>query len=538
MNPGAVGAGARTGPASDGGLEARRFERRRWWLTFVALAVVGGTWALATPLMSGPDESAHAVRAAAVAHGQIASEPGPPLLGSANVLGTVRVPEAYATAGSAAVCFLGTTRTGGIAPAGTDNPPCVPIEGGRRLVPADTVQHRGQPLYYAAVGWPSRIEPAATGMYLMRLTSAVIVAALLASAFASARLLPAPRTTALAVAATYTPVVAYLGGTVNSAGPEIAAAAALWVSAGALARSPAISARLVARASIALALLISARGLSPAFAVVVIAAVAPLAGRERIVELWRRRDVRVGAAVAAASMLASASWLAWIQSTAPLDDRAGTGIAHAIGLTGFYLEQTVTVFGTNDVSLPSWAGLLWAIPVTALIGAAWRGARRRRAFVVPLAIGVLALTVNVTAEGASLPPIGFFWQGRYVLPLLVGVPVLAAVLADRDLPTRRGLVVLLAAPGVVLHGWAFVAVGRHVAAQSSTALGIGAWLGDPIWTPPLLPAPAYGLVMVAAVAAIVASAVTETNGEGSPPRSAVRRAGNVAPPDQELTGPS
>ncbi len=40
----------------------------------------------------------------------------------------------------------------------------------------------------------------------------------------------------------------------------------------------------------------------------------------------------------------------------------------------------------------------------------------------------------LVAEAASAPRIGFVWQGRYSLPLAIGVPVVAG-LGDRR-PTR------------------------------------------------------------------------------------------------------
>jgi hypothetical protein len=507
--------------------------RARWSATFALLLAIQAAWALATPLMTGPDESSHAVRAAAVARGQLAGDHGPDLLGSPNVFVRVRVPEAYGRADSAAVCFLGTSRTGrlgGQAP-GTA-PECSGLDGGDRQVTAATLQYRGQPLYYALVGWTSRLSPDATGMYLMRLATAAIVAAVLASAFASARLLPAPRLGAAAVGLTATPVVLSLGGSVNSSAVEVAAAVGLWAGAAALARAPEVGGRLVARTGLAAALLVSARGLGPVFALVVLAAMVPVAGRERLRALFARRDLRWWLGIAALSFVASATWLAWIQAEFPLAERPGSGIGHAVGLVPYFLQQTVTVFSVNDVELPWAAGLLWLVPVLALVTAAWRrGTGWAR--VLPVGVAVAAVVLDVTAEGASLPPIGYFWQGRYVLPLLVGVPVLAAALADRDPQgaTPRGdaaasgrgsgvgwPAVAAAAAAVALHAWAFLAAGRHFASRGPDRLGWADALTDPRWQPPLLPLPAWAALVLAAAAALAALVLAPPSVDAPRPR--------------------
>ena len=53
------------------------------------------------------------------------------------------------------------------------------------------------------------------------------------------------------------------------------------------------------------------------------------------------------------------------------------------------------------------------------------------------AVAAMGIGVQISAEGFSLPPIGYFWQGRYALPLLVGVPIIASSLVSHRSEGRR-----------------------------------------------------------------------------------------------------
>ena len=85
-------------------------ERPVWWISFLVLSLVGGVWALASPLMSIPDEPAHAIKAAAMWRGELRGyvidlPPG-------NVAGVPsqvvdKVPEEYAQLHDEPECFKG-----------------------------------------------------------------------------------------------------------------------------------------------------------------------------------------------------------------------------------------------------------------------------------------------------------------------------------------------------------------------------------------------------------------------------------------------
>lgn len=492
-------------------------ERRSWWTLFALWSLVGLAWALATPPVTGPDEVEQARRAAAVVRGELigARQPGvPPLVVD------VRVPDTY---GEASVdhwrCFLGPLVDGSPQRA-MPLPPstCPAISTSRELVTVQTVQYRGQPFFYAWVGMGTW-APGVTGMYLMRLLSIVAVAALLASAVRSLRESGRDRLGHLALAVTVTPMVLYLAASTNPSGLETAAAIAAWVSGLALA-DPArpVGRRLLARFGVALVVLALARGLGPLFAACVLAGVAVVAGRRRCVELGRRREVWAWGGVLAVAVALSGAWLAHLQANYTLPERPGTGWATALGYLPWYLRQAIGVFGTNDSALHPLAAGAWVAVAVAVIGAGLARAATRARVVGGLAL-VAGLAIQVTAEGLSVPPIGFFWQGRYALPLLVGAVLVAACSPTPGRPTAGGaadgaavelaedpggtvgpaLVILAGVSLGVVHVLAFLTVLRRYTSEGPGSLGLADALFDPRWHPPVAP-PVLAAVFAGAMA--------------------------------------
>ena len=496
-------------------------ERRSWWALFALWMLVGTTWALATPPVTGPDEVEQARRAAAVVRGELigARQPGvPPLVVD------VDVPDTY---GEASVdhwrCFLGPLVDGSPQDA-MPLPPstCPEISSSRDRVTVQTVQYRGQPFFYAWVGmgtwWPG-----VAGMYLMRLLSIVPVAALLASAARSLLEARRGRVAALALAVTVTPMVLYLAASTNPSGLETAAAIAAWTAGLALAdASIPVTRRSLARFGVALVVLALARGLGPLFAATVLGGVAVVAGWRRSVELARRRDVWAWGAALAVAVALSAAWLAHLQADYALPDRPGTGWTTAFGYLPWYLRQAVGVFGTNDSALHPLVAAAWVAVAAGVIAAGlWRATGRAR--LVALGALVAGLAIQVTAEGLSLPPIGFFWQGRYALPLLVGAVLVAAASAPArpaaptgaalaDAPGRLLVAGAAAVLGVV-QVLAFLTVLRRYTSRGPGSLGLADALLDPRWHPPVAPL----ALLVAFIAAVVGTLVVLIQGAEAGP---------------------
>lgn len=426
-------------------------ERVVWGVVFGATLVAGMVWALATPLFTGPDEVSQARRAAAVARGELTGRqerPGPALLL------TVDVPPLYADpAEETWLCHLGPLIDGAPQePMALPSPPCPDLRrappgagGAGELVPAETVQYRGQPFFYGLAGIPTLVDTGVSGARASRAVGVAITAALVASAAATAA---ASRRSwaAIGLLACLTPGVLHLAGSTNPSAIEVAAALSAWAAVASLASMPTLmgpaTARLVRRLGLALVVLTACRGLGPGFAAAVIVAGAVSAGRERTVALTRRTDVRRWAVAVGAATVASLAWLAHIGATFPLPDRPGSGVGDAFGLLGWYLHQVVGVFGTNDSAVAPPAAALWCLIAVVAVAAGTAAGlgdevvQPRRQAAVALVVLLAGLVLNVTAEGLSLPPIGFFWQGRYALPLLAGGVVLATTSCAPARPRR------------------------------------------------------------------------------------------------------
>jgi hypothetical protein len=491
-------------------------QRRRWWACFGALALAGLAWSLVAPLMTGPDEVAQARRAAAVVRGQLTGtsdeQAGLEVAGAANVLVVVEVPEVY---GRTADAITG-CRVGPFVPRAPQDElmplpevDCPAFEGGDRLVSVPTVQYRNQPTFYAWVGLPTLVSHGLAGAWAMRILGLLPAVALLASAATSMGHRSVRPLAGYGLLACLTPGVLYLTAVSNPAGVEIAAGVSAWAAAVLVATGRDDRTRVVVRLAVALVALSSVRGLGPGFAGAVVASLALLAGRERTWGLLRRREVQVAAGAVVAAVLASLAWLLWLQSSYPLDPRTGTGWRYALGLVPWYLHQSVGVFGSNDSEVSAWVTVAWVLATAGVVVAGLRGAGWRWRAVSLAAIGT-GVAMGVTTEGLSLPPIGYFWQGRYALPLVLGGVVVAAMAAaapgNRPAGTgssgpraRRGAVVAFA----LAHLVAFGAVAAHYQRQDP----------DGAWSSTAIPFAAVVGLHVAATVAVAIVVTSEGAGE-------------------------
>ncbi len=405
----------------------------RWWLMFAVLFAMSAAWSLATPLTAAPDEPAHLIKAAAVARGQFFGRPALATPEGPSPVVTVRVPEVFARTHHLPACFE-------LRP---DIPAsCAPrLTSGARLVSATTYTGRYAPLYYLAVGLPSLPFPSVNGMRLMRLLSALLCCIFLASAFESAYESSRFRVAVPGVAVAVTPMVLFLNGTVNPNSLEIASALCLWVSLLVLVTNgaPRRSWRTVTRSGLSAAVLVEMRGLSILWFALIVATALAVANRDRLMDLARDIGVRCWTVVVALSSAFSVWWTLRYDSLALLP--VGRPDAHAsfwnlvrtaTGQTGTLLRETIGVAGWLDTPAPPVAYYTWVALAALLLAGGVLGSSRRarveRRRVYSLGCLVLAtVIVPVVIEVSQARRLGFVWQGRYTLPLAVGIPVLAAL---------------------------------------------------------------------------------------------------------------
>ncbi|GAC1573389.1 MAG: hypothetical protein NVS3B18_06740 [Candidatus Dormibacteria bacterium] len=229
-------------------------------------------------------------------------------------------------------------------------------------------------------------------------------------------------------------------------------------------------------------------------------------------------------ASAATTMVAAAANLAWQLATAP---RPGLGLAavrHGVASvvkgTSHLGREAIGVFGWIDVPLPRQVYLPWVLLLTVLGATGFLLAtRRERLVLLGVAAGVALLTVAVAVAIAASAP-GFKMQTRYVLPVVVALPLLAGDLVRRHASRLGRPRLRLAVPAAILLVAAVQAGSLETNAQfyRHNVRGLMDFIAPPGWRPPLGWLPSIALTALG-VAALAILALLELR-EMSPPAAA------------------
>lgn len=510
-----------------------------WWATLMLLA---SAWTLSNPLMAAPDEPAHVIKAAAVVRGQLL---GPDVPGG----NRVEVPYLYNLTQAYPSCYMFVPEETGV---------CDPPLGAELDVPSQvpTPAGRYNPLYYAVVGLPTLLPPSDGVLYSMRLLSAALCTFLLALGMRA--LAQSTRATWVVpgVAAGLTPMVVFLTSTVNPAAIEIAAAFALWCQLLALLRHP--DPRLVpsrmAWVAVTTTFLVNSRGLSLLYCAVIVGVTLLLSRWSTFLAVVRDRRSWPSFAVIVVACLAAAGWVVGTNSLgsggAELHPELGFRAAARISFFDWdrYVVNMVGQFGWMDTSLASWVLMTFAAGAGAvLVLAVAVGSWRERA-VLALIVGItFVLPVLVHASQARY--LGIIWQGRYILPVAIGLPIVAGFVLLRR---TQGLQTPLAAPVQAVGTAVATVVGAVLAVTQLAAFATnlhryvngtdGGWtfLAPDAWLPPA-PLPvviALGLAATALFGAAVAWTARQPAGTETDRTSSVPGEPAPAPALLERVGPS
>jgi Predicted membrane protein (DUF2142) len=419
-----------------------RLSPRSVFLAVFALAFVAlGCWSLADPLVAAPDEQAHMIRADALDHGQL----GHQAPGMARAYVDVTVPASVNFTKAYPRCFqFRATQSAACAPAWISS---------TAPVVTDTYVGHYPPLYYALVGVGSWFSAHRAGLYLMRLASSAICALMIAlTAFVIARW-SRRRALVAGVAVALTPITWFLASSVNPSGFEIVTAVCLWTALSVfVADHPDNPPRgLVVVVGATGATLTLIRGLSPLFVVIIAAVVVVAVGPRRVWALRHRRDALYAAAAIAVAGVLAAAWILTQHtlSILPVGAKIGTPAAGKFVAPGTseyeivravahhvrdWIREAVGVLGWLDTPMPYWFYDLWYWMIGALfVGGLVFAARRAK--VALAAIAVLSVAVPFVLVVHQVRAQGIVWQGRDLMPLAVGVPILGAGLWPRF---RRG----------------------------------------------------------------------------------------------------
>jgi hypothetical protein len=484
------------------------------WIAASSFALMAA-WSLASPLYSGPDEPAHVIRAVSVAHGQII---GQTYEGQGNAQTLVVIPQVYSIGQLLKRCY----RFRPEVPASCS--PRIATSGGP--VQALTYEGRYPPLYYLLVGWPSLLFTSGTGVYAMRLISALFSAFMLGLAIYAVRRWSRARALPLGILVALTPIATYLSGVVNPSGLEICAAICMWASGLVLFTEnlddPPIGLLVITTGSAAV--LTSMRGLSPLWTVLILAAEVSLGSWRKTLRLVRtRRDVQICICILFAVALGATCWVVAYHALdlipAGQQITPGSSNIHILSLSvrsaTSWLPQMVGIFGSLDTSAPSWAIDIWyGAALAILIVGLLSGPARRR--VVLVAIFVVGFGLSVLLQYSQARRVGLVWQGRYLLPILAGLPLVSATVLDRPERWRlvwRALTPVLAVSLFVATAAAFFQALRRYAVGATGALDLrGTWrpLGGQ-WS--------VIAIMLVATAGLTCGIVAACRSQGAPSES-------------------
>jgi hypothetical protein len=393
---------------------------------FAVLAVNMALWSLATPLFASPDEPAHVERAVALYRGQLI---GTTQGSASNPLTGIAIPELYTHGGPWSGCFTFKETVSSVC-AGA-------FTGTSKIFHTTTYVGRYPPLYYAVVGLPSVFTVSTKGIYAMRMMSDLLNSAILALAVMSVVVWSRNRYLLIGLLIAITPMTLFLGSVVNPSGFEIASAICLWTSGLVLVldhaeRPPP---RLVATVAGSAALLLLARPLSPLWAAVILVVLALIAGLRGTLSLLRDRSVRWSLALLVPAALFAGIWIVAAHSLdlLPVGAKALPGETRAhllgtiVGNTGTWLQQMIGIFGWLDTLSPLVTYLAWYAAIGLVLLLALACARARHSATLALVVGIVVVVPVVISYGQA-HRIGVIWQARYIMPIAVGVPLLAVAL--------------------------------------------------------------------------------------------------------------
>ncbi len=451
-----------------------------WVFTAVGLAVV--SWSLATPLMAAPDEPNHVIQAAAIVRGQFDVTTHPTAVGPFE---SVRVPDWVREAAAPPLTFAFHANV----PAGPSNR----VGDTTRLVSATTQFSNYPPLYYLIAGVPTLIMTGVPALYAMRLLSSLINVGLIAVGLFMLARHHRGRLPLFGALVALTPMVWFLCSVVSDSGMEIAAAFAAWCGGLCIIDQRRVPRALAVWTALSFVILILSRPASPYNAAVMVAVLALFAGARRVRELIHDRTlVMLGVPMFVAAAVAVILYLiGGPPSLIGNPEHPSLGLGKSMSLTwhqtGIRLRQVIGKFGWLDTNVPLTVVVIWTTIFGALCAfGVFLSTRSRRALPV---LAIAALAMPLLFESPRIDSVGPYWQGRYWLPLAVGLPLLASALPLRR-PHQRALPRV--APFIGLLGVATVGAVLCWAQTVSfmTALhryqtGVGAVPGTAVhWSPP------------------------------------------------------
>ena len=394
-----------------GASTAARRTMGRFAVTFLLVLGCLVPWALAMPLFSAPDEGAHMVKAYAVVHGEAGR------LDPETGHRYFPVPSVIAHGGDGDnPCFA-------FQPDQTAD--CLELHQTGPVHEVSSSAASYPPFFHLAVGWPSLITSGSASLYLMRLAGAVLVALFMALAVESVARMRGRAPLLLGLAVAVTPAVLYFGAMVNPSGLTIAAALAAWTGGIFLGRSPGLRrvGWAAARVGLPLCVVVLLRRDSVLWGGLIIVALVALTPWDRLRHLARCRAVWAWAAAIMGCAVAQLALSGAETGGALTGENAGGSFWNAVNDANFIARGVAGgILGWFDVTLPFPVFPIYLVSTGFLVIAAI-GFASRRVGLTLLGMTTAAVAVTVAVGSVRWP----YFQGRYLLPLTVGVPIVAGL---------------------------------------------------------------------------------------------------------------
>jgi hypothetical protein len=469
---------------------------------FVSLLFAQLAWVLAVPAFRGLDEFDHAYKAAAVARGQLL-DAGPTPDGQGRL---VSVPRDLVSAAADACDSRPYTHRDNCHPVTTQS------DG---LVTVDSSAAAYNPVYYAVVGTVATRLSGVWALFAMRAATAVLCALLVSWAAAVTARWARNGWPVVAMAVGLTPVLVYSTSIVSPNGLQYAGAVLVWTSLLGLAEERPDPRVLLPAFTVGASVTVATHTTGSLWLLLICLTVALL----RPVRGWAlRARTRPWPWVASAALigLVTAACLVWVRHAhtnalgTPDPTMPGLTVKDLVREVLLWLFQSVGAFPMRDEAASATTYALWILVFAA--GAAvffHRATPRQRWTQVLLAAACLVVPLTLTL--IAYPSLGLAWQGRYGLPLAVGMPLLAGWALSRQqvrLPLPVAGVVLGAL--AVASAFSVVQVARHEMLRAPH--------------PPLAAHLPLGLAVVACLAAVAPLVLLRLLHASSVPASATARA--------------
>ena len=444
------------------------------------------TWALASPLMSSPDEPAHAIRAAAVVRGDFTGTISNEVSGTSEVF----VPE-YVAHSSDYTCYAFVNTTVAKCPISHSAHPDA-------LVKAFTTATLNTPVFYAIVGLPTLVLDGQKALYAMRAVVALICSLLLASVFMAVSQLPRSRWALLASLVSLTPMVLFLSGSINPNAVEVCAAAAAFANLLLVFRvqSPgSLLGKRIAPLAVSVFFLVNTRSLSLLWLALVLVTALLFAKFDVVKNVFSRPIAWIGTGVMGVIALAALWWFLTpvgltTQDKSPpgLGTPWRTAFLAMLDQTFAYGTSWIGVFGWIDTPSPGFTIVVWTAAAAALVFASVVLAYRRTRIALIL-LGATLIFVPPIVQANLVGDWGYVWQGRYTLAVFVCLLIATGIALDeRFSDTWERPLSRLVTPAIVLLAGAQFAA--FVWALKRYTVGLGSdrtWIDAvlrPEWQPP------------------------------------------------------